>query len=161
MLFFMVAESVSAGVGRSAVLDAAQAGRDAATAALERLGEQPPQLAIVFGSSWYDQAMLLQGVRGVVGELPLIGQSTAMEIAPEGPVTHSCSVVLVSTESPCCGVGIGYDADERPREAGQRAAYAALKGLQSKMRSGFLLFGDGLHASARETLRGLQEVLGT
>lgn len=159
----MVAESVTAGVGRSQALDAGQAGREAANAALDQLNGAAgvPQLAIVFGSSWYDQSVLIQGIRTVLGELPLIGQSTAAEVAPEGPVTHSCSVLVLAAEAPCCGLGIGYDADARPREAGQRAGYAAVKALPSKSRAGFIAFGDGARTNPREVLLGLQEVLGT
>ena len=128
---------------------------------MERLGTRRPQLALVFGSSWFDQVLLLQGVRSVLGAVPLAGETTAGEITPEGPVSHSCVVVLLSSEGAVCSVGLGEKVDRMPREAGQQAAYAALREFQGKSRVGLLMFGDGLVTSYADVVRGLQEVLGT
>ncbi len=116
---------------------------------------------MVFGSSWFDQPMLLKGVRSAVGEVPLAGGSTAGEIAPPGPISHSCVVLLVASNALLCSVGVGDDADQRPREAGHKAAYAAVQGFRGSQRVGLLLFGDGLVTGYADVVRGLQEVLGT
>jgi hypothetical protein len=157
----MMGEVVSTAIGWSASPDALQAGTEAATRALERLSPRRAQLAIVFGSSWFDQPPLLQGVRSVVGDVPLAGQSTAGEITPEGPGSHSCVVVLLALEGLVCGVGMGKDVDRVPREAGQRAAYTALQAFHGNPRVGLLVFGDGLVTGYAEAVRGIQEVLGT
>ena len=156
-----MAETVSTGIGWSASQDALQAGTEAAARALERLAPRTAQLAIVFGSSWFDQPPLLAGVRAVLGDVPLAGQSTAGEITPEGPASHSCVVVLLAIEGLACGVGIGNEVDRLPREAGQRAAYTALRAFPGNPRAGLLVFGDGLVTGYAEVVRGLQEVLGT
>ncbi|MBI3331058.1 MAG: FIST C-terminal domain-containing protein [Candidatus Omnitrophica bacterium] len=158
----MTPQVVAATVGWSAHRQAAQAGADAAASAMERLSSQgPPQLAVVFGSSWFDQRALLQGVRSVLGEIPLAGESTAGEITSEGPVSHSCVVALLAIDGLACGVGMGTGADRTPREAGQRAAFTALQAFGGGRRAGLLLFGDGMVTGYAEVVRGLQEVLGT
>lgn len=138
-----------------------EAGTEAADTALSRLQGSKPRLAIIFGSSWFDQPLLLQGIRSALGNLPAVGESTAGEIVADQPASHSCVVVLLASDAIACGIGLGEDVDRLPREAGQQAAYAALRDFQGSRRSGFVLFGDGLVTSYAAVVRGLQEVLGT
>src|SRR3989338_1092099 len=156
-----MSEHIVVSIGWSAGSDAAQAGTEAAQHALTRLSAPAGQLAIVFGWSWFDQHALLQGVRSVLGETPIVGESTAGEIIPEGPISHSGVVVLIASTALTFSVGLGKDVDRVPREAGQQAAYAAMCGFRGSPRLGFLLFGDGLVTSYADVVRGIQEVLGT
>jgi len=96
-----------------------------------------------------------------VGEVPLAGGSTAGEIVPQGPISYSCAVLLLASDALLCSVGVGEAADQRPREAGQKAAYAAAQAFPGTQRVGFLLFGDGLVTGYADVVRGLQETLGT
>ena len=155
------AQSFQAAVGWSHESEAMRAGREAATRALRQFSAQQPQLALVFGSSWFDQLQLLEGLHAVLGNLPLAGGSTAGEIGPQGPTSHSCVVLLVASEHLSCAVGYGEHVDQDPRAGGQHAAYAALQGLRKTPRIGFLFFGDGLVTRFADVVRGLQEVLGT
>lgn len=141
--------------------DAAEAGREAAERARMQLAMPGPYFALVFASSWFDQFALLHGVRSVLHKTALIGASTAGEITPDGPMSHSCVVLLVGSETLLWSVGIGEGLDRVPREAGQQAAYTALQGFRGTQRSGFLLLGDGLVTSYADVVRGIQEVLGT
>lgn len=156
-----MSQSLIASIGVSAHSEAQQAGREAVEHALTQLGSASPKLALAFGSSWFDQASLVQGMSAALGDVPLVGESTAGEILSSGPTSHSCVVVLLASDALACGIGSGEEVDRLPREAGQRAAYTALQGLQGMPRSGFLLFGDGLLTNYAEVVRGLQEVLGT
>lgn len=154
-------ESIRAFIGWSQKADPFRAGKEAAEHAREQGAFPGAQLAIVFGSSWFDQPSLLQGVRSVLGKTPVVGESTAGEIVPEGTKSHSCVVVLISAVSQLWSVGVGEAVDLKPRETGQQAAYAAVQQLKVTPRNGFLLFGDGLVTSYAEVVRGIQEVLGT
>lgn len=129
--------------------------------AREQLQPLGPQIALVFGSAWFDQTQLVRGVRSVVGSSALIGGSTAGEIVSTGPLTHSCAVLLLSSVTLAWGVGAGEGIHADPRKAGQQAAFDAVKGLSATQRIGFLFFGDGLATSYADVVRGVQEVLGT
>ncbi len=141
--------------------DAFRAGKEAAERALAQGAFANARLALVFGSSWFDQSALLQGVRRVLGEVPLAGESTAGEITAEGPASHSCVVVLISARTASWGLGVGDAVDRQPRDAGHQAAHAAMQQLRITPRNGFLVFGDGLVTSYAEVVRGFQEILGT
>ncbi|MBI3087682.1 MAG: FIST C-terminal domain-containing protein [Candidatus Omnitrophica bacterium] len=148
-------------LGWSGSPSAFAAGQTAARAALKQLGKRRAQCAIVFGSSWFDQAQLLEGVRKVFTSAVLAGGSTAGEITPEGPTSHSCVVLALAENGMMASVGAGTNLEDDPRTAGYEAAQQAVHGLASKARSGMLLFGDGLLTGYAEALWGIQEVLGT
>ena len=152
--------ALTATIGWSTNAEGRDAGAEAGGRARDRLLRSPPKLALVFGSSWLDQAAMLSGVREALPGVTLAGISTSGEILPDGPVSHSCVVMLLAADTLPCRVGAGEAADRNPREAGRQAAFAAGRGFQAP-RTGFLLFGDGLVAGAAETVRGVQEVVGT
>src|SRR5690348_15153787 len=77
------------GVGHSTDSDAHAAGSAAAREALE--GDDA-KLLVVFCSDSYDLERLLAGIAEHAGDTPLIGCSTAGEIAPGGPATSSVVV---------------------------------------------------------------------
>ena len=150
-----------AAVGWSTRPEAARAGKEAAENALARLPSARSNLALVFASSWFDQAALLQAVRAAVGPVPLMGGSTAGEITAEGPRSHSCVVLLIASDELVCSLGTGEGVDRDAREAGRQAAYMAVQGFHGRPRRGFLLFGDGLATNYGDAIRGIQEALGT
>ena len=152
---------INASCGWSTDAEAFHAGRQAAKMAQANLQPIGPQLALVFGSSWFDQAQLVRGVRSVLGSTPLIGGSTAGEIVSTGPRTHSCVLLLMTSSTLRWGVGIGEGLRTDPRKAGQQAAFDALKEFGGTQRIGFLFFGDGLATSYADVVRGVQEVMGT
>jgi hypothetical protein len=157
----MASDGMVASVGWSTATDAAGAGKEAADYALARLSPRRPALAIVFGSSWLEQLPMLEGVRSVIGSIPMAGESTAGEIVSTGPLSHSCVVALVASEALACGVGLGEQVDRDSREAGQQAAYASIQNLHKTPRVGCIFFGDGLVTTYAQVVRGLQEALGT
>ncbi len=154
-------DTIVTAIGSSAHTNAAQAGREAAQHALSRLAALRPQVAFVFGSSWFDQEQLLVGVRSVLGTTPLVGGSTAGEITSDGPSRSSCVVMLVASSCLDWSVGAGEHVEQFPRDAGQQMATSALREFRGSPRMGLLLFGDGLVTSYAEVVRGVQEVLGT
>ncbi len=157
----MAQAPITASVGHSTLDDPASAGKEAAERAVERLGLLQPKLAVVFASSWLDAPTLIQSIRSVLTDVPLIGGSTAGEIVAEGPQNHSCALLLLAGDGLVCGVGSGENADLSPREAGQQAAHLAAQQLKGQRRAGFLMIGDGLISGYSEVIRGLQESLGT
>ena len=150
-----------AATGWSADSHAFTAGQTAATVALKRLSGRQPRGAIVLGSSWFDQQPLLDGVRSVLGDVPLAGGSTAGEMTSEGPHTHSCAVLAFGHNELAVAVGVGPEVARDPRLAGFRAAQEATRQLNGQLRRGMLFFGDGLSTAYADVVRGMREILGT
>jgi hypothetical protein len=76
--------------------DAITCGREAAHAALDQLGHVPVALALLF-TSHERPAQVLKGVNAVLGDVPLIGATSAGEYTHEGYVEGGAGVMLIST----------------------------------------------------------------
>jgi hypothetical protein len=157
-----------AGIGTSALDDAAAAGRAAATAALADLvargeGEQPA-LVIVYTSVRYDLAMLLSGVRGVTGETPLVGATTAAHFQNGGltPPRTGVSVLVLTSGSYRFGVaavsGLRAGAFAVGRSLARAAREAA--GPDAPAHAALLLLADGLVGDQQALLNGVHRVAG-
>lgn len=152
-------------VGISAGETAEETGKNATQEALQSLGVDHADLAIVFASSIYDGSELLKGVRSVLGEKTLVvGSSTAGEITNQGPSNQrSVSVMLVSAE----GVGFFGAVSEKIDEvgsmkAGQDVAAQIKKqadeaGVELKS---FMMFPDVLVGNGADIVRGVLQELG-
>ena len=84
--------------------DSFATGVETARQALDGMRESALSLVLVFASIRYDLEELLRGVHAVVGDVPVVGATTAGEIC-NGP--HHESVVVVSLASPYLKVRIG------------------------------------------------------
>ena len=143
------------GVGRSAGTDSATAGAEARATALD--GRVDARLLIVFASPAHDFAALLAGI--AVGDVPLVGCSTAGEIATGGPGDHGVVVLALGGPgfSVCTAAATG--ASERLREAGAEVA-RCLDTLEPRPHRTLLLLSDGLSGNQQEIVRGAYDVAG-
>ena len=137
-------------VGRSNEADSRQAGREAAQSALE---SDDAKLLVVFSSDSYDLPELLSGIREVTGEVPLIGCSTAGEIASTGPGTSGVVITAMGGPGFSARVGSATGASSRLREAGAEAA-TCMAGLDEREHKVLLLLTDGLAGDQQEIVRG-------
>lgn len=147
-----------AATGTSTRADAAQAGAEAATSAL---AGDDPKLLVVFASDAYDLAQLLDGIHRVAGDdVPVIGCSTAGEIAGGGPGT--AGVVAMGLGGPgfaaATGASAGAD-DQGLRQASAEVAASALR-MDPRPHRVMLLLSDGLGGDQQEVVRGAYSVLG-
>ena len=144
-------------VGRSANSDARSAGSEAVVGALA--GGEDPRLLIVFAADGYDLVELLAGIRASSGDVPLIGCSTAGEIASSGPGDASVVVTALG--------GAGFDvttsratgASADLRGAGATAA-SVLAAVGDRPHRVLLLLADGLAGDQQEIVRGAYGVAG-
>ncbi|MGH2839942.1 MAG: FIST signal transduction protein [Solirubrobacteraceae bacterium] len=143
-------------VGRSSDENAIAAGRQAAAEAMQ---SDDAKLLIVFCSDAYDLDALLTGIRERSGDVPLIGCSTAGEIATDGP--GDASVVVTALGGPGFNVrtSAAIDVSDRLREAGAEVATAA-KGLDDDPHGVLMLLSDGLAGDQQEIVRGVYGVVG-
>ena len=144
------------GVGRSAHADAHRAGRDAAAAA--QTGADA-KLLIVFSSDAYDLAALLRGIAEAGPGIPLIGCSTAGEIATDGPGDQSVVVTAIGGPGFHVSTRASAGASADLRGAGAEVAQAArdVDGCEHRV---LMLLSDGLAGDQQEIVRGAYGVVG-
>jgi hypothetical protein len=119
-----------------------------------------PKLLIVFCSQSFDLQSLLRQIRAVAGDVPLIGCTTAGEIAANGPRDVSVVVSVLGGEGFAIGTALGTDASADLRGAGAEAARCVPSSEHLPHRV-LLLLTDGLAGDQREILRGAYGVLGS
>jgi hypothetical protein len=145
------------GVGRSADPDARGAGAEAAAAALTGAA---PKLVIVFCSDAYELPELLAGIRARTGEVPLVGCSTAGEIATGGVGDHGVVVTVLGGPGFQVATRASFGGARRLRAAGANVAQAAraVAGCEHRV---LLMLSDGLAPDDQQDLvRGAYGVLG-
>jgi len=92
---------IRAGTGLSTAIEASEAGREAAAAALMTLDGEPPALVVVFTSPRYNLAELLAGIRSITGDARLIGATGSGEIVRGQYLGFGAGVgVMVLTAGP-------------------------------------------------------------
>lgn len=144
------------GVGHSADTDSGVAGRAAARQALE---SDDAKLIIVFCSERHDLPALLAGINEVSGGIPLVGCSTAGEIATNGPGEASVVVTAVGGNGFAVSTAVATDVASDLRGAGARAA-ECLGAVENRPHRVLMLLTDGLAGDQHEIVRGAYSVAG-
>jgi hypothetical protein len=148
-----------AGVGRSAHADAVTAGREAALAALRACSDDASaQLLLVFASGSYEARAIAGAVAEVAAGLPVVGCTSAGEIALDGPTRHAVVVIALGGEGLSFSVAAVGAADD-PRDAGARAA-ACIGDVADREHQVLMLLSDGPAARQPELVRGAYSVAG-
>lgn len=144
------------GVGQSGDRDPAAAGREAAARAIEG---SDPRLLVVFASSRYELAPLLAAINQRSGGVPLIGCSTAGEIASSGPGDAGVVITAIGGDGFGAHVAAAEGASTRLREAGAEAA-RCIDGLDGHRHRTLMILSDGLAGDQQEVVRGAYSVVG-
>jgi hypothetical protein len=144
------------GVGASTDPDSRQAGVTAATTALRGTDSR---LLVVFASPAHDLAAMLEGVRSIAPTIPLVGCTTAGEIATDGPSDASVVVTAIGGSGFTVSTNVARNASSDLRQAGATAASCAETGVSDDHQV-LLLLTDGLGGDQREVVRGAYSVVG-
>ena len=140
-------ETDAYGAGAAATRDAIGAREDTA-------------LLIVFCSEAYDLDELSKGIASEANGTPLIGCSTAGEIATSGPADASIVVTALGGPGFSIATGIATEAMGELRRAASDAVRESMAGLERREHSVVLLLTDGLGGDQMEVIRGAYEVVG-
>lgn len=144
------------GVGRSTAEDPGAAGSEAAA---EALRGPDPGLLIVFCSDSYDLPALLDGINCESDGAPLIGCSTAGEIATNEARDASVVVTALGGEGFSVRTTAAGDASSNLRQAGADAAQPVWQ-LEDRSHKVLLMLTDGLAGDQSEIVRGTYSVTG-
>jgi hypothetical protein len=133
--------------------------RAGARAVDDALTHDDPKLLIVFCSQAYDLGTLLRQIRARAGDVPLIGCTTAGEIATSGPNDASVVVTAIGGSGFAVRTAAATHASQDLREAGARVA-RSLPDRPDLPHKVLLLLSDGLAGDQQEIVRGAHGVLG-
>lgn len=144
------------GVGVSYLRMPIEAGREAAEAAMEKLGTDKADLVLVYALSGHDQQMLLDGITSVTKDSPLSGCSAEGIITQQGSNEGTRGVCVMALASDrlwfrtFCESGLPDDV----RGIGVRLG----EGMRRCKEPGklLLLFPDGLNVNCRRLLEGIE-----
>jgi hypothetical protein len=123
-------------------------------------GRTDAKLLVVFCSATYDLDDLLAGIASEAPGTPLIGCSTAGEIATAGPADASVVVVAIGGPGFSVATGAGTDSSGGLREATTSAVEACMESVDRRAHSVLLLLTDGLGGDQMEVVRGAYAVVG-
>ena len=151
--------AIYVGIGTSNDIDSAQAGYGAYKSAVSKIGENTPNLIILFASSNFNQKELIHGIRQAGGIMMLVGCSSAGEITNSGVGVKSAAVMVISSDSIGFYSGLGKGVEADPRKAGFDAANEIKENSGDSLKS-IIIFPDILSGNASEIIRGVFESLG-
>ena len=144
-------------VGRAASADGFDAGRQAAA---DALAGPDPQLLLVFASEALDLPGVLSGIARSSPGTPVIGCSTAGEIASDGPSDASVVVTAFGGSGFQVATAVAREASAQLREAGAEAASCLTQLNGAAPHRVLLMLTDGLAGDQQEIVRGAYAVAG-
>ncbi|HVA59141.1 MAG TPA: FIST N-terminal domain-containing protein [Mycobacteriales bacterium] len=131
----------------------------AGSAVAQATGGAVPALIVVFVSSALDLAEIAAGLRESCGDVPVVGCSTAGEIALDGPGDEGIVVLALGGTGFTVATAAATGASKRLRDAGAEAA-ACFRQIGDCEHAVLLLLTDGLAGDQQEIVRGVYGVVG-
>lgn len=150
------------GIGLSTEKNPSLAVKEALKSAIFNLASEKIDLAIIFGSIDLSSVNLLKNLSISLGEVPLIGSSSAAIISNQGIFKHGLIIMLLSFpdsvyfNAVCVRDIKTKGALDAGRELGEQLGY----GFRNVRRNLSVVFSDGLMDDCSGLLCGLQERLG-
>ncbi len=164
---------LSVGVGRSIAEDSFLAGKEAASMALRQHNGNPgqhngnpgqhngnPDVLFVFGSPRFDHRQLLAGIISVMGNLPMVGGSTAGEISTSGFSSLSVVIMALSSNTLKFTTGIGKKMSRDERVCGIALINDIREKTEVNKPLSLFVFPNGMGGDGVKVIRGIQSVLG-
>lgn len=130
-----------------------------ARAAAGALVHDDAKLLVVFCSESHDVPALVRQIRARAGDVPLIGCTTAGEIATDGPDDASVVVAALGGDGFAIETAVVAGASSDLRGAGAQVA-RCLPSSDDRPHRALLLLTDGLAGDQQEIIRGAYAVLG-
>ncbi len=150
-----------AAAGVSRAIGAAEAGREAAAAALAGLGSESPALLIVFTTPRHDLVALLEAIRSVASGVPLIGATSSGEIVGGEYMGFGAGVAVLAMTAGPYRFGIASAAHIRDLDrAGRDIARASREEAGPSSHAAVVLLADSLLGDLQLLVRGIYRVTG-
>ncbi|MDP1835581.1 MAG: FIST N-terminal domain-containing protein [Chlamydiales bacterium] len=132
--------------------DSAKAGRSVAHEGKLKLGGNAPNLGLLFCSSNYDYPAVLEGIKSAIGNIPLVGCSSAGGFTEEGMVRKGIILALISSNTHQFYTGLGQNIQNNEIAALTAACKRFPDSIKDYSNLSALLFVDGLVGMGEETV---------
>lgn len=157
--------TILAGAGSSHHIEAYQAGRLAAAAAVEPLQGCLPEVLIAFTTDQYQQGEIIRGIRSITGSAALIGCCSGGLITAQGIAPAGVAVLALWGDDLQVTLALEPGLSTQPRLTAERAAEqieAHLPAIGSGKQSAALILADGVTGTlaVEEALASVTTVLG-
>ena len=148
---------IKAGTGSSALKDAFEAGKEAATAAIAALEGEEPALVMVFTMPHYDLDVLLAGIQSVTGSARLAGATSSGEMVNGTYMGFGGGVAVTAiTAGPYrFGIASASHIYEDLMEAGQQIARVAKAEAGPSPHAALILLADCMAGNLQQLFLGL------
>ncbi len=144
-------------VGQAEDIDTLKAVRRVIYQCQVRLAGLMPRAAILMAGVEYDHALVLQALQAAFPELPLVGCTTAGEMASTGGFSDdSLALMLLCSEQLTFGAGRGVALSQNPAAAVDQALSMARENLRGPEQL-CLVFCEGVSAPAHEAVQALNQ----
>lgn len=152
--------STVACVGKSGDPSGYEAGAAAARTALNGLPEGRADLALVFATAAYDQNSMLQGIRSVMGDIPLAGCSGegVISLNKSAETAYALGIMAIASDRLSFHSFLLGDYASQPAECGSGLA-RMVNDLEADDVIGILVFPDGLRGNCLQFLETLSAKL--
>ena len=153
-------DNLAVGIGSSSEIDSTKAGMKAAQSAMSSLGNHSPDVAIVFASQRLEYQALLNGIHAVIGDVPMVGGTTAGEISASGLGSDTIVLCLMASDSLSFHVASASGMKNDEEDCGRRLGEKITHDIKMDKAKSLILFPDGMGGDGVSLLKGLQSVLG-
>ena len=151
---------LNTGIGVSVLTDSYKAGAEAAGKALKELGQKKADVLMVFAAPKFKQQKMVNGIKSVTKNIPMIGGTTAGEISTQGLSVKSVVVMAINSKDIEFYVGQGKNIAKNEVNAGKQLAKSVLKKALKKNANTLVMLPDGLAGDGLAVIQGAQKVLG-
>lgn len=146
--------------GASEKLESQEAGEEAARQAFLKFKDKKADLAIVFGSINHQFSKVAEGIKKVIGEVPIMGCSSAGEFTEQKITKGGLAIGLISSDTHRFFLGIGNKIKEDQVKAIQNASKDFPQQVEGYPYYSAMMLIDGLAGVGEETVLAASSVLG-
>ena len=151
---------LNTGIGVSVLTNSFKAGAEAAGKALKELGQKKADVLMAFAAPKFQQQKMVDGIKSVTKNIPMIGGTTAGEISTQGLSVNSVVIMAINSKDVKFYVGQGKNIAKNEVNAGKQLAKNVLKKASKKNANTLVMLPDGLAGDGLEVIKGAQKVLG-
>lgn len=140
--------------------DSFKAGKEVAQKAWDKLAIKKADIAVIFCSSSHNYEEVIKGFKSIVGEIPIVGCSSAGEFTEEKETKGGLACALISSDTHRFFLGMGKNLQQNQIHAVQNASKNFPHQVQGYPYQSAMLFLDGLAGKGEETVLAASSVLG-